>query len=116
MIADHLPIERDLRENELHICKIWESSGMKKYIFPLFLLFPIALLAQTTKIKIDIDRTIAEIDPKIYGVFMEPIQFTGKEQGLPETGSLNTLYGSLYDPASPICHKCVTLSLTMNES
>ena len=75
---------------------------MKRLLFPLFLLFPIALSGQTAKIKIDIDRTIAEIDPKIYGVFMEPIQFTGKEQGLPETASLNTLYGSLYDPASPL--------------
>jgi alpha-N-arabinofuranosidase len=75
---------------------------MKRLLFPLFLLFPMALSGQTAKIKIDIDRTIAEIDPKIYGVFMEPIQFTGKEQGLPETASLNTLYGSLYDPASPL--------------
>jgi alpha-L-arabinofuranosidase len=52
---------------------------MKRLFFALFLLFPIALLAQTAKIKIDIDRTIAQIDPKIYGVFMEPIQFTGRE-------------------------------------
>lgn len=36
---------------------------------------------------------------------MEPIQFTGKEQGLIETGSLNTLYGSLYDPASPLANE-----------
>ena len=78
---------------------------MKRLLFPLFLLFPIALLAQTAKIKIDIDRTIAQIDPKIYGVFMEPIQFTGKEQGLPDTASLNTLYGSLYDPASPLANE-----------
>jgi alpha-L-arabinofuranosidase len=78
---------------------------MKRIMFSLFLLFPITLLAQTAKIKIDIDRTIAVIDPKIYGVFMEPIQFTGKEQGLPETGSLNTLYGSLYDPASPLANE-----------
>jgi alpha-N-arabinofuranosidase len=71
----------------------------------LFLLLPIALPAQMAKIKIDIDRTIAPIDPKIYGVFMEPIQFTGKEQGLPDTASLNTLYGSLYDPASPLANQ-----------
>jgi len=31
--------------------------------------------AQTAKIKIDVERTIGEIDPKIYGVFMEPIHF-----------------------------------------
>jgi alpha-N-arabinofuranosidase len=52
---------------------------MKRVLFYLVLLIPIALPAQTAKIKIDIDRTIAQIDPKIYGVFMEPIQFTGKE-------------------------------------
>jgi alpha-N-arabinofuranosidase len=78
---------------------------MKRLLFSLFLLIPAALPAQTAKIKIDIDRTISPIDPKIYGVFMEPIQFTGKEQGLPETGSLNTLYGSLYDPASPLANE-----------
>ena len=39
---------------------------MKRLLFPFFLLFPIALLAQTAKIKIDIDRTIAEIDPFTY--------------------------------------------------
>ena len=86
-------------------CQMQESSAMRRLLFPLFLLFPIALLAQTAKIKIDIERTIAEIDPKIYGVFMEPIQFTGKEQGLPDTASLNTLYGSLYDPASPLANE-----------
>jgi alpha-L-arabinofuranosidase len=38
-------------------------------------------------IKIDIDRKIGDIDPNIYGGFLEPI-FT-------------TVYGSLYDPSSP---------------
>jgi len=47
---------------------------MKKILFAALLLLPIFLCAQTAKIKIDIDRTIGEIDPKIYGVFMEPIQ------------------------------------------
>jgi alpha-N-arabinofuranosidase len=34
--------------------------------------------SQTATIKIDVDRTIGEIDPKIYGVFMEPIHFNGR--------------------------------------
>ena len=53
-------------------------------------------------IKIDIERTIAEIDPKIYGVFMEPIHFNGARMGLPDSVEFNTLYGNLYDPASPL--------------
>ena len=63
---------------------------------------PLFLFAQTARIKIDIDRTIAEIDPKIYGVFMEPIQFNGRRLGLPDTTDFNTLYGTLYDPSSPL--------------
>ena len=42
-------------------------------IFALSLVLPLVLPAKTAKIKIDIDSTIGEIDPKIYGVFMEPI-------------------------------------------
>lgn len=75
---------------------------MKKLFFVIFFLFSIALLAQTAKIKIDIDRTIGEIDPRIYGVFMEPIHFTGGRMGLPDTAHFNTLYGNLYDPSSPL--------------
>lgn len=71
---------------------------------PLLLLFalPLSLLAQTAKIKIDVDRTIGEIDPKIYGVFMEPIHFTGSFMDLPDTVDFNTMYGTLYDPSSPL--------------
>lgn len=43
---------------------------MKKIFLAALLLLPIFLCAQTAKIKIDVDRTIGEIDPKIYGVFM----------------------------------------------
>jgi alpha-L-arabinofuranosidase len=75
---------------------------MKKITFTLFLFLPIFLNAQTAKIKIDIDRKIGEIDPKIYGVFMEPIHFNGKMFGLPDTVNFNTLYGNLYDPKSPL--------------
>ena len=75
---------------------------MKKWLLISLIPFPFSLIAQTAKIKIDIDRTIAEIDPKIYGVFMEPIHFTGRRLGLPDTVHFNTLYGNLYDPSSPL--------------
>jgi len=76
---------------------------VKKLFFTfLILTLPLALSAQTAKIKIDVDRTIGKIDPKIYGVFMEPIHFNGKMMGLPDTVEFNTLYGNLYDPSSPL--------------
>lgn len=75
---------------------------MKKIIITVLTALPFLLSAQTAKIKIDIDRTVGEIDPKIYGVFMEPIHFNGKRMGLPDTVSFNTVYGNLYDPASPL--------------
>lgn len=75
---------------------------MKNYLVTLLVALPFFLSAQTAKIKIDIDRTIGKIDPKIYGVFMEPIHFNGKRMGLPDTVSFNTVYGNLYDPSSPL--------------
>lgn len=74
---------------------------MKITLIPLLAAISGLLNAQTATIKIDPDRSIGEIDPNIYGVFMEPIQFNGKMMGLPDTVSFNTLYGNLYDPASP---------------
>lgn len=81
-----------------------KTSGdiVNKLYFTLFLALPFVLFAQTAKIKIDVDRTIGEIDPKIYGVFMEPIEFSGRRIGAPSTARFNTLYGNLYDPSSPI--------------
>ena len=78
---------------------------MKKLMAALFFALPSFLVAQTAKIKIDVERTISEIDPKIYGVFMEPIQFNGRRLGLPDTTSFNTLYGNLYDPSSPLANE-----------
>lgn len=75
---------------------------MKKLSSILLIVLPFSVFAQTAKIKIDADRTIGEIDPKIYGVFMEPIQFSGKRMGLPDSVRFNTLYGTLYDPSSPL--------------
>ncbi len=78
---------------------------MKKYFLYLLLALPFVLSAQTAKIKIDIDRTIGEIDPKIYGVFMEPIHFNGRRMGLSDTIDFNTLYGNLYDPSSTLADR-----------
>ncbi|MCW8849767.1 MAG: hypothetical protein OQJ81_07295 [Melioribacteraceae bacterium] len=75
---------------------------MKTKIFILALFLAVTSLAQTAKIKIDITRIVGEIDPKIYGVFMEPIHFNGQRMGLPDTVDFNTLYGNLYDPSSPL--------------
>jgi alpha-N-arabinofuranosidase len=57
------------------------------------------LSAQDAIIKIDIDRVIDEIDPKIYGIFMEPIGFS--RNGI----TWNTLYGPVYNPESPLANK-----------
>jgi alpha-N-arabinofuranosidase len=75
---------------------------MEKIFFILLLLLSYSVFAQTAKIKIDVTRIVGEIDPKIYGVFMEPIHFNGKMMGLPDTVDINTLYGNLYDPSSPL--------------
>ena len=78
---------------------------MKKLFFAILIIFPFSLFAQTAQIKIDVDRTIGKIDPNIYGVFMEPIHFSGRRMGLPDTVSFNTMYGNLYDPSSPLADK-----------
>jgi len=76
---------------------------MKKTIFLLLLCFGSArLFSQTATITINVKRPIGKIDPKIYGVFMEPIHFNGARMGLPDTVNFNTLYGTLYDPRSPL--------------
>jgi alpha-L-arabinofuranosidase len=78
---------------------------MKKRLLILLLAFACSTFAQTAKIKIDVDRPVGEIDPKIYGVFMEPIHFNGARMGLPDTVEFNTLYGNLYDPSSPLANE-----------
>ena len=78
---------------------------MKKIVLTLLVTLPLSLFAQNAKIKIDISREIGDIDPKIYGVFMEPIHFSGKMMGLPDTVSFNTLYGNLYDPSSKLAYE-----------
>jgi len=75
---------------------------MKQVFITLLIALPILMNSQTAKIKIDVERTIGAIDPKIYGVFMEPINFNGKRFGLPDSVTYSTLYGTLYDPKSPL--------------
>jgi len=75
---------------------------MNKIICILLFSFPLSLHAQTANIRIDFGRTIGEIDPKIYGVFMEPIQFNFRRPDASDATGFNTLYGALYNPSSPL--------------
>ncbi|RPI01162.1 MAG: alpha-N-arabinofuranosidase, partial [Calditrichaeota bacterium] len=75
---------------------------MKRLFIAVLIALSFSLFAQPAKIKIDVDRTIGEIDPKIYGVFMEPIHFSGRRMGAADSVDFNTLYGNLYDPSSPL--------------
>ncbi len=53
-----------------------------KNVLVLLVLLSGLVSAQTASIKIDVERVIGEIDPKIYGVFMEPINFSGRRIGI----------------------------------
>lgn len=77
---------------------------MKRIFLLILLLLPLTLPAQTARIAVDTARVIGAIDPKIYGMFMEPIQFNPKRFGLNEPPR-NTLYGTLYNPGSPFANK-----------
>jgi alpha-L-arabinofuranosidase len=46
---------------------------------------------ETAVIKIDFDRTIDQVDPNIYGAFVEPIR--------------TVVYGTIYDPESPFANE-----------
>lgn len=59
-------------------------------------LLPLVAFADNARISFDFDDVIDRIDPRIYGVFMEPIGFNRPEL------KFNTLYGPLYDPGSPL--------------
>ena len=66
-----------------------------------FLLFltPLCAPARPAIIRIDVDHVIAAVDPRIYGVFMEPIGIHRADM------KFHTLYGPLYDPKSPLADK-----------
>lgn len=78
---------------------------MKKLFISILIVLPICVNGQNATIKIDVDRVIGEIDSNIYGVFMEPISFSGARMGLSDTVRFNTLYGNLYDPDSPLANR-----------
>jgi alpha-N-arabinofuranosidase len=77
---------------------------MKKLLLALFICFPFLTHAQPARITIDTARVIGAIDPKIYGIFMEPTQFNPKRFGVNEPAR-NTMYGTLYNPGSPFANK-----------
>lgn len=78
---------------------------MKK-LFLLLLFVPVvAASAQTAEIRIDIENQIGEVDPKIYGVFMEPISFDPGLFGMPDAKPSNTMYGSIYEPGHPLANE-----------
>ena len=72
------------------------SLPVKTRLLLLVWILPLCALAGPATIKIDIDHPVAAVDPRIYGVFMEPIGFNRPEL------KFNTLYGPLYDPKSPL--------------
>lgn len=67
---------------------------MKRLIIPALLFVSTLMSAQNAQIKFDIDRVTGDIDPNIYGVFMEPI---ARANG-------NSLMGPVYDPSSPLAN------------
>ena len=85
---------------KVHECHYLRGAVIS--ILFLLLIFPFTLFSQNAKIKVDLDRVIDKTDSNIYGVFMEPIHFTGRRLGLPDSVHFNTLYGNLYDPTSPL--------------
>lgn len=62
----------------------------------LLFMLPLGAAAGTARITFDTGNVIDQVDPRIYGVFMEPIGFHRADL------KFNTLYGPLYDPASPL--------------
>ncbi|HEY5550264.1 MAG TPA: alpha-N-arabinofuranosidase, partial [Opitutaceae bacterium] len=69
---------------------------LTRLLAPFLLLAPLCAFAGTATIKVDVDQVIDQVDPRIYGIFMEPI---GRNR---PDGTFNTLYGPVYDPESPL--------------
>ena len=77
---------------------------MKNLFLAIFFLFPLAATARTAIITIDTARVVAPVDSMIYGIFMEPIGFSGRRAA--DNGrSFNTLYGTIYDRGSSYANK-----------
>ena len=75
---------------------------MKNLLLFALAAWPWTLPAQTATIRIDEERVRGDIDPKIYGVFMEPIEFRQGRLTPGDKAAHNTMYGTLYDPSSPL--------------
>jgi len=75
---------------------------MNKALFVVLLSCPFALQGQNALIRIDVSRVKGDVDPKIYGVFMEPIEFRPGRNGPGDTVTHNTMYGTLYEPSSAL--------------
>jgi hypothetical protein len=88
---------------------------MKKIALIVLLVLPVSLLAQNAKIKFDISRGIGDIDPKIYGVFMEPIHFSGKRMGLPDTVSFNTISADIISQSGDFDGKAEVSLMSAND-
>ncbi len=77
---------------------------VKRLFLLIFLCLPLAAPAQTARITIDTARAVGKIDSMIYGVFMEPIGFSGR-RAVENGRAFNTLYESVYNPGSPFANK-----------
>jgi hypothetical protein len=88
---------------------------MKKIALIVLLVLPVSLFAQNAKIKFDISREIGDIDPKIYGVFMEPIHFSGKRMGLPDTVSFNTISADIISQSGDFDGKAEVSLMSAND-
>src|SRR5512135_1026087 len=69
---------------------------MKTRFTSLLALLPLCALARAATITVDVDHVIDAVDPRIYGIFMEPIGVHRPEM------KFHTLYGPVYDPKSPL--------------
>jgi len=63
---------------------------------PTLILLPFCATARDAVIRVDVDHVISAVDPRIYGVFMEPIGIHR------DNLKFHTLYGPVYDPKSPL--------------
>ncbi len=77
---------------------------MKKTLLLLVIFFPLLACGQTARVTIDTARVVGQIDPMIYGIFMEPIGFSGR-RAVENGRAFNTMYGSVYNPKSPFANK-----------
>jgi alpha-N-arabinofuranosidase len=64
-------------------------------LLSILLLLPLGVIAGSARITFDLDHVIDRVDPRLYGVFMEPIGFNRPDL------KFNTLYGPLFAPDAP---------------